>query len=46
MPRHRKYVSIFAVVATGLLAGMMLGVAMEQETAQILSPIAGSYVRI
>jgi hypothetical protein len=31
-----RFIPAFAVVATGLLAGMMLGVAMEQQTAQTL----------
>jgi uncharacterized membrane protein len=31
-----RFVPAFAVVATGLLAGVMLGVAMEQQTAQAL----------
>jgi uncharacterized membrane protein len=31
-----RVVPVFAVVATGLLAGVMLGVAMEQQTAQTL----------
>lgn len=31
-----RFIPAFAVVATGLLAGVMLGVAMEQQTAQTL----------
>ena len=32
-----RFIPAFAVVATGLLGGVMLGVAMEQQTAQNLS---------
>jgi uncharacterized membrane protein len=37
MPVLIRLASSFAVLATGLLAGVMLGVAMEQQTAQTLS---------